>query len=83
MICYIANYHFSDGVVMRYEFERDDEVAPGDNVCSECWISYKVIHSPEGLKIIPAYKSFINQCQEAFWIKINQTHQEELGFENQ
>ncbi|SHO55372.1 hypothetical protein [Vibrio quintilis] len=73
---YCADYQFSDGVILRYETEQD-EIEQDDYVCQECWISYKVMYSPEGLNIRPGYKSFINQCQEDFWIKINQVQSNE------
>eukprot|EP00764_Aduncisulcus_paluster_P010825 gnl/Carplike_NY0171/3894_a5253_395.p1 GENE.gnl/Carplike_NY0171/3894_a5253_395~~gnl/Carplike_NY0171/3894_a5253_395.p1 ORF type:complete len:114 (+),score=5.49 gnl/Carplike_NY0171/3894_a5253_395:28-369(+) len=65
---------FENGVIIKQcvEFEQG-EVAP-DVVCAECWISYEVLSEPSGLDIWPKRKSFVNQCQEAFWLKMSMTH---------
>ncbi|MDW6002250.1 hypothetical protein [Vibrio mangrovi] len=62
---------FHNGVIMKQSIESEHQEEPTDLACAECWISYEIISEPEGLRITPKRKTFINTCQEAFWLKIN------------
>lgn len=77
---------FDNGVQLRKQVERDYELLDdlsssvanksqravnNDMVCEECWISYQVVASPPDLHIYPQSKNFINECQEAFWLKMS------------
>lgn len=68
--CKESVFHFTNGVVLKYCNESDllDDDA---QICPECWISYEVMSESGDLQIYPKKKTFINQCQEAFWLKIN------------
>ena len=61
-----TTYWFANGVVISRQTEQDD--APSEQVCAECWISYQVITSP--IPVTPPRKLFHNPCQEAFWLQI-------------
>lgn len=63
-----ARYSFSNGVILKHCIEFDEAPLLSD-VCSECWISYEVIDS-SAEKITPVIKTFVNQCQEDFWLKM-------------
>ena len=70
---------FTNGVKVKQTIEFDD-VQEGfdvqgqsDAVCAECWISYSVVCEPEGLNIQPKRKSFINKCQQSFWLKMSRS----------
>ncbi len=60
-------YYFDNGVEIRHKTEQDN--APSDLLCEECWISYEVIE-PGQQQITPLRKTFCNACQEAFWLKM-------------
>lgn len=60
-------YYFENGVVIRYDVEQDS--APSDQACQECWISYEVIEQGEQ-RVRPASKTFYNACQQSFWLKM-------------
>lgn len=62
-------YYFHDGVIIRYLSEQDN--APSELVCAECWISYEVLDAQQ-LPIKPLRKNFHNHCQESFWMKMQQ-----------
>ncbi len=62
----ITTSWFANGVVIRQQTEQDE--APSQQLCAECWISYRVIASP--IPITPARKLFHNHCQEQFWLKV-------------
>ncbi|MFV0576605.1 MAG: hypothetical protein ACK5NC_14485 [Vibrio sp.] len=68
---YELTVRFDNGVLLRKTTEQD-QLDDSDSICAECWISYELIESPENLNIRPRKKTFINTCQEAFWLKINQ-----------
>ncbi|TJZ77684.1 hypothetical protein FAZ21_03325 [Chitiniphilus eburneus] len=59
-------YRFSNGVAIRKQVEQD--LAPSELACAECWITYDVMASPL-LPVRPARKRFENACREAFWMK--------------
>ncbi|QMV16455.1 hypothetical protein [Vibrio spartinae] len=63
---------FDNGVILRKQTEVDQIAPVNDEICSECWITYEVLSQPDSLTITPNRKSFTNQCQEDFWLKINQ-----------
>ncbi|WP_298445325.1 hypothetical protein [uncultured Ferrimonas sp.] len=63
---------FNNGVAVRKLTEQDLSEHITDSVCEECWISYEVIEQPNHLNIVPQRKNFSNQCQESFWLKMNQ-----------
>jgi len=63
---------FDNGVTLRKQIEYDHIGTMSDEVCSEYWIDYDVISQPENVRITPNKKSFTNECQEIFWLKINQ-----------
>lgn len=77
---------FDNGVQLRKQVERDydllddlsnsatnksNRTVNSDMVCEECWISYQIVASPPDLHIHPQSKNFINECQEAFWLKMS------------
>lgn len=62
----ITTYWFADEVVIRYQTEQDE--TPCEQLCGECWISYRVISSP--IPITPSSKLFHNHCQERYWLKM-------------
>ncbi|SHE69086.1 hypothetical protein [Vibrio gazogenes] len=64
---------FENGVILRKQTEVDQTEPVNDEICAECWITYEVLSQPEHVTITPNRKSFTNQCQENFWLKINQT----------
>lgn len=66
-------YSFHNGVIIRYLSEQDN--APSELACAECWISYEVLDARQ-LPIKPLRKSFHNHCQESFWMKIQQAQTE-------
>lgn len=59
---------FSNGVILKHCIEFD-ELPPSSEVCAEYWISYEVIDSSTE-SVSPMKKTFINKCQESFWLKI-------------
>ncbi|MFM2480110.1 hypothetical protein [Celerinatantimonas sp. YJH-8] len=65
---------FANGVVIEQIIEHDHlpENEPDENICEECWISYRVVGEPDMLSIRPKQKYFVNHCQQAFWLKISQ-----------
>lgn len=62
---------FENGVTLRKQTEVEQIEQVNDIICSECWITYQVLCQPDNLTITPNRKFFTNQCQEAFWLKIN------------
>ena len=68
--CIELMFYFSNGVVLKYVNESGS-IEEHEQLCAECWISYEVVFEPAGICISPIKKSFINQCQEAFWLKMN------------
>ena len=62
----ITTSWFANGGVIRQQTEQDE--APSQQLCAECWISYRVIASP--IPITPTSKLFHNHCQERFWLKV-------------
>lgn len=62
---------FENGVTLRKQTEVDHTELVSDALCSECWISYEIIAQPDSLSITPNQKSFTNQCQEDFWLKMS------------
>jgi hypothetical protein len=68
--CIESIFHFTNGVVMKFCSESDLTEA-NEQVCPECWISYEIISETGDTQISPKRKTFINQCQETFWLKIN------------
>ncbi|MFQ6370594.1 hypothetical protein [Shewanella sp. YIC-542] len=64
---------FANGVTLQKQLERDHIDVADDQVCEECWISYRIIAKPEHLHITPMVKNFTNHCQEAFWLKLHKT----------
>lgn len=62
-----TTYYFDNGVMIRHKTEQDN--APSDQLCEECWISYEVVE-PGEQQISPLRKTFCNACQEAFWLKM-------------
>jgi len=68
--CSECYFHFSNGAVIKQTLEQDMDESPADVVCAECWISYQVVSAPDDLSIRPQTKSFINRCQESFWLKM-------------
>jgi len=68
--CFESKCYFSNGVVLKY-CNESDLLEENSQVCPECWISYEVISQPQGMNILPKKKTFINHCQEAFWLKMN------------
>ena len=65
---YETIFSFSNGVVLKYDVEFD-EVPLSSEVCAECWISYEIIDSLTET-ISPTKKTFVNKCQESFWLKM-------------
>ena len=63
-----TTYTFSNRVVIKRRIEYDEVIASAE-LCAECWISYEVI-APFHEDVQPAKKSFINPCQESFWLKM-------------
>lgn len=61
---------FANGVRLKRHVEHD-QLESSSDVCSECWITYEIVSRPEDLVIAPDKKSFTNQCQESFWLKMN------------
>lgn len=68
--CIESVFHFTNGVVMKHCSETD-LIEISEQTCPECWISYEVISESGDTRIFPKRKSFINQCQEDFWLKVN------------
>lgn len=66
---------FVNGVTILQSMEIDQDDHNHLAACPECWISYEVVSAPPGLNISPRRKVFVNQCQEAFWLKINTVQQ--------
>jgi len=64
---------FANGVTLKQQIEFDSSEQPYKQVCAECWISYEVLFEPENVTVRPKKKSFINSCQESFWLKINKS----------
>ncbi|BAJ01938.1 hypothetical protein [Shewanella violacea] len=69
-----TRYHYDNGVVIQCKIERDN--SPSEGVCEECWISYEVINSGQQ-SIRPSRKTFINTCQETFWLKMQSCAQKQ------
>lgn len=70
--CIESIFQFSNGVVMKCCSEFD-LIEVNEQVCPEYWISYEVISESSNIHISPKRKTFTNQCQEAFWLKINKS----------
>jgi hypothetical protein len=68
--CIESVFHFNNGVVMKCCNEAD-MLEENEQICAECWISYEVISESDDTHICPQRKTFLNHCQEAFWLKIN------------
>lgn len=62
-----TTYYFDNGVKILHKREQDN--APSEQLCEECWISYEVLESGQQ-QITPLRKTFCNSCQEAFWRKM-------------
>jgi hypothetical protein len=62
---------FKNGVKIKQSIEKETEASQPDVACEECFISYEVLTEPSDCEIMPKTKRFINQCQEAFWLKMN------------
>lgn len=73
--CTEQTVSFVNGVTIRHSMEIDQDDDNHLAACPECWISYEVVSAPPGLNISPRRKVFVNQCQEAFWLKINTVQQ--------
>lgn len=59
-------YHFDNGAVVQRAIEQDS--APSDAACGECWISYTVLQHPQGTTIEPPQRHFDNACRERRWL---------------
>lgn len=68
--CIESIFHFSNGVVMKCCNEAD-VFEDNEQICPECWISYEVISKSDETHVFPKTKTFLNHCQEAFWLKMN------------
>lgn len=68
--CIETVFQFSNGVVIKY-LNESDLFDVNAQACPECWISYEVISQSSNTDISPKKKTFINQCQEDFWLKMN------------
>lgn len=68
--CIESVFQFSNGVVIKY-LSESDLAQVNEQTCPECWISYEVISESSNTDIFPKRKTFINQCQEDFWLKVN------------
>ncbi|MEH6473463.1 MAG: hypothetical protein V7752_19710 [Halopseudomonas sp.] len=64
---------FSNGVRLKHcvEFDQQPQAA---TACAECWISYEIL-GPHTATITPLRKTFVNQCQQDFWLKIQKLSQ--------
>lgn len=61
-------FTFANGVIVKQVVEFDD-VPPSSQICPECWIRYEVIDASSHA-IQPMTKTFISQCQQRFWVKM-------------
>ena len=66
-------FYFNNGITIKYSCESETFIDQGQS-CNECWITYEVIEAPKHLIVSPQKKSFINHCQESFWLKICKQH---------
>ncbi|MGL1956797.1 MAG: hypothetical protein OCD00_05710 [Colwellia sp.] len=72
----ITNYSeqivkFRNGVIIKQCVEKDGIFSNSEVVCEECFINYEVLFEPDNYDVKPKRKSFINHCQETFWLKIS------------
>lgn len=68
--CRQSIFQFENGVCIKYCCESD-EVADDEQICPECWISYEVVDEPASISVHPKQKTFINYCQQDFWLRMN------------
>ncbi|MGF1878243.1 hypothetical protein L4D77_23495 [Photobacterium frigidiphilum] len=71
--CRESLFTFSNGVIIKHCIESELFEA-NEQACPECWISYEVISELGNTLVQPKRKTFINHCQESFWLKINKQH---------
>ncbi|QXI40674.1 hypothetical protein [Pseudomonas xantholysinigenes] len=62
-----TTYSFDDGTIIKCLAEQDS--APSDALCAECWISYEVLAQPRDRTISPGRISFTNACRQAHWLR--------------
>lgn len=62
-----TEYRFDNGAIVRRSVEQDR--APSDLLCAECWIDYDVLHHPDAQPISPSRLTFDNACRETFWLR--------------
>jgi hypothetical protein len=62
-----VEYRFDNGAVIRRSVEQDR--APTDLLCAECWIDFDVVRQPDGQPIRPTRITFDNACRETFWLR--------------
>lgn len=66
---YESIFRFEDGTIIKHLTETDSDLANNFD-CAETWITYQVLFHPKKSLIEPQLKTFTNNCQEAFWLKI-------------
>jgi uncharacterized CHY-type Zn-finger protein len=64
-----TTYWFDNGVLIRRVQEQDK--APDELVCAECWICYEVLEYGQQRQVHPVRRSFNNACQESFWLALH------------
>ena len=62
-----TEYRFDNGAIVRRSVEQDR--APSDLLCAECWIDYDVLRHPDAQPINPSRLTFDNACRETFWLR--------------
>ncbi|HEM7880006.1 hypothetical protein LGM58_20810 [Burkholderia contaminans] len=62
-----TEYRFDNGAIVRRSVEQDR--APSDLLCAECWIDYDVLRHPDAQPIGPTRITFDNACRETFWLR--------------
>lgn len=62
-----TEYRFDNGAIVRRSVEQDR--APSDLLCTECWIDYDVLRHPDAQPIGPTRITFDNACRETFWLR--------------
>ncbi|WP_158361703.1 RHS domain-containing protein [Burkholderia pyrrocinia] len=62
-----TEYRFDNGAIVRRSVEQDR--APSDLLCAECWIDYDVLRHPDAQPVSPTRLTFDNACRETFWLR--------------
>ncbi|MEN3751663.1 hypothetical protein ABC733_22180 [Mangrovibacter sp. SLW1] len=63
-----VRWQFPDGIVLN--LYKETELHPScEEACHSCFISWTVT-APEDKDIHPRHKTFNNDCQQKFWLKV-------------